>query len=88
MLGMCNSLLGVGPLWLRLPPPHGRWKRASTSKDPPPTIIRKSILPLPLIPNEGPPGEMRVWPEYCVTVGWSPWPVSYPLGHQTVLAVF
>ena len=53
LLGMCNILLGVGPLWLRLPPPSAMWRKASTSRDSPPTIIVKGHPPPTLIPNEG-----------------------------------
>ena len=41
LLGLGNIRLGVGPLWLRLPPPSAVWRKASTSKHSPPNITIK-----------------------------------------------
>ena len=53
LMGMCSTRLGVGSLWLGLPPPSRLGRQAPTSRSSSPTIIINGVLPLPLIPKEG-----------------------------------
>ena len=52
LLGMYSTRLGVGSLWLGLPPPSRLWRKAPTSRSSSPTIIIKWSPPSPLIPKE------------------------------------